>query len=146
MDSRSIYSRWKEGDTERDRDRMREGEIETEKRDGNRNIYRDRDIERWRDGLERCVREIDGVVECVVEREKRDGVVECVIEREKRWHWGERNERSVLNGGHSGYIGRKNLSGMGIYQGYIGDIFKNRTSKSYCKYTYLFVLNHISIR
>ena len=25
---------------------------------------------------------------------------------------------SVLNGGHSGYIGRKNLSEMGIYRGY----------------------------
>jgi len=31
--------------------------------------------------------------------------------------------------------------------GYIGDIFKNRMSKSDCNiYTYLLVLNHISIR
>ena len=53
---------------------------------------------------------------------------------------------SVLNGGHSGYIGRKNLSEMGLYRGYIGDIFKNRMSKSDCKYTHLLVLNRISIR
>jgi len=39
---------------------------------------------------------------------------------------------SVLNGGHSGYIGRKNLSEMEIYRAYIGDIFKNRMSKSEC--------------
>ena len=53
---------------------------------------------------------------------------------------------NVLNGGHSGYIGRENLSGIGIYRGHIRDIFKNRMSKSDCKYTYLLVLNRISIR
>ena len=36
---------------------------------------------------------------------------------------------SVLNGGHSGHIGRENLSGMGIYQGYVGDIFKKSDVK-----------------
>ena len=50
---------------------------------------------------------------------------------------------SVLNGDHSGW---ESLSGMGIYQGYIGDIFKNRMSKSDRKYTYILVLNRISIR
>ena len=44
---------------------------------------------------------------------------------------------SVLNGGHND---QENLSGIGIYQGYIGDIFKNRMSKSDCKYTYIFYL------
>jgi len=49
---------------------------------------------------------------------------------------------SVLNGGHSGYIGRENLSGMGIFRGYIRDIFKNQISES----TFLLILNRISIR
>jgi len=35
---------------------------------------------------------------------------------------------------------------MEIYQGYIGDIFKNRMSKSDWKYTYILILNRISIR
>ena len=56
------------------------------------------------------------------------------------FHWHHFHLYSVLNGGHIGYIGRENLSGMGIYRGYIGDIFKNRMSKSDCKYTYFFCL------
>ena len=58
----------------------------------------------------------------------------------------QQNRCKVLNGGHNGHIGRENLSGIGIYQGYIGDNFKNRMSKSDCKYTYILILNRISIR